>query len=70
MAEDAGDDSIHCAWNGGQLMILHCIGAALLAWCVLLVFFPQHTLLVTGVVVAWLTGWIYKIDWTTVPWTP
>ena len=51
-------------------MILHCIGAAFFAWCVLLVLFPQHTVLVTTVVVAWLTGWIYKIDWTTVPWTP
>ena len=51
-------------------MILHCIVGALFVWCMLLVLFPQHTVLVTTVVVAWLTGWIYKIDWTTVPWTP
>jgi len=51
-------------------VILHYIGAAFFAWLVLLVIAPQHTLLVTGVGVAWITGWIYKIDWTTVPWTP
>tara|TARA_Y100000289_G_scaffold39677_1_gene39148 strand:- start:404 stop:592 length:189 start_codon:yes stop_codon:yes gene_type:complete len=62
MAEDVRDD-----WSS---MILHYIGAAFFAWLVLLVIAPQHTLLVTGVGVAWITGWIYKIDWTTVPWTP
>ena len=70
MAEDVRDDSFHCAWDGGQLMILHYIGTAFFAWLILLVIAPQHTLLVTGVGVAWITGWIWKIDWTTVPWTP
>ena len=70
MAEDVRDDSFHCAWDGGQLMILHYIGAAFFAWLILLVIAPQHTLLVTGVGVAWITGWIWKIDWTTGPWTP
>ena len=42
-------------------MILHYIGAAFFAWLILLVIAPQHTLLVTGVGVAWITGWIYII---------
>ena len=47
-------------------MILHYIGAAFLAWLLLLVLFPQHTVLGTGVVVAWLTGLMSKMDWTLV----
>ena len=59
MAEDARDD-----WR--IIMILHYIGVAFLAWCILVALFPQHTVLVTTGVVLWISGLWQKIDWTLV----
>ena len=59
MGPDAGDDRT-------GVMILHYIGAAFFAWCILVALFPQHTLLVTTGVVMWLTGLWQKMDWTLV----
>ena len=47
-------------------MILHYIGAAFFAWCILVALFPQHTVLLTTGVVLWISGLWQRIDWTLV----
>ncbi len=43
MAEDAGDDSIHCAWNGGAFMI----------WIVAALAAAHHPYLAVFVFMVW-----------------
>jgi hypothetical protein len=67
VAEDAGYDYDHCARNGGERMILHLLGIAVLVYIVLVVLFPHQVIGLT--VLAFASLWL-ALDWTTVPWTP